>query len=322
MMGATSSASTKLLHGGLRYLEHGQFKLVSEALRERQWWISKAPHLAKPLQITLPVYKRSQRPGWMVWCGLKLYEWLAGDASLGPWRSRTREETLQACPSLRSDGLRGSFTFYDGQMDDSALGLWAVEQASAAGVQMHTDTMVEGITPEATVRVNGVRRSYDRVVNTTGPWARRLLDESGIATRYDLDLIRGSHLLLDRPCDGAFLLESPNDARACFVLPYQGKTLVGSTEVRQQLSEPIDCSPEEARYLQDVYSHYFPLDRAATRSFFSGLRPLIRSHADPSKVTREYAIERAGSVVSVFGGKWTTARTLGLRVAEAVTGRG
>ena len=80
-----------------------------------------------------------------------------------------------------------------------------------------------------------------------GPWARRLLDESGIATRYDLDLIRGSHLLLDRPCDGAFLLESPNDARACFVLPYQGKTLVGSTEVRQQLSEPIDCSPEEAR---------------------------------------------------------------------------
>jgi len=318
MVGATSSASSKLLHGGLRYLEHGQFKLVSEALHERQWWIEKAPQLAKPLQITLPIYRGSQRPVWMVWCGLKLYEWLAGDASLGPWRWRTREETLQTCPSLRSDGLHGSFTFYDAQMDDYALGLWAVEQASAAGVQVHADTPVERITPDASVEADGLRRNYDRVVNAAGPWARQLLDASNIAARHDLDLVRGSHLLIERPCDGAFLLEAPSDARACFVLPYQGKTLVGSTEVRQQLSEPIACSPEETEYLQDLYRCYFPLNRAASCGVFSGLRPLIRSHADPNKVTREYAVERMGKVVSVFGGKWTTARTLGLRVAEAV----
>ena len=103
LMGATSSASTKLLHGGLRYLEHGHLKLVREALHERRWWMMRAPHLAKPLQIRLPVYKESRRPGWMIWCGLALYDWLAGQASLGRAQWHSRDEVLRFCRDYLTD---------------------------------------------------------------------------------------------------------------------------------------------------------------------------------------------------------------------------
>jgi len=318
LMGATSSASTKLLHGGLRYLEQGHLKLVREALHERRWWMVRAPHLAKPLQINVPVYKGSRRPGWMIWCGLTLYDWLAGQASLGYSRWCSREEVLRSCSDLRSEGLLGAFTFFDGQMDDQALGLWAAEKATAAGVRMHTENLVEAISPDATVQVDGQQRCYDKVVNAAGPWARQLLETSGIEAQHHLDLIRGSHLLLDSECENAFLLQAPSDGRICFVLPHQAKTLVGTTEVRQKLSEPICCSLEEASYLLELYHHYFPSRNVDICGVFSGLRPLIRSHANPNKATREYAIEKSRDVVSVFGGKWTTARVLGLRVAEAV----
>jgi len=317
LMGATSSASTKLLHGGLRYLEQGHLRLVREALHERRWWMIRAPHLAKPLEIRVPVYKYSRRPGWMIRCGLALYDWLAGKASLGRSHWCSREEILAGYADLRSDDLLGAFAFFDGQMDDHALGLWAAEKAAAAGVKMHTETAVEAIAPDATVTIDGKRCCYDRVVNAAGPWARQLLDASGITTRHDLDLVRGSHILLNRSCESGFLLQSPSDGRICFVLPHQGKTLVGTTEVRQKLSEPICCSSEEKNYLLELYRHYFPSRQAEICEVFSGLRPLIRSHANPNKATREYAIETTHKLVTVYGGKWTTSRALGLRVAEA-----
>ena len=321
LMGATSSASTKLLHGGLRYLEQGHIKLVRQALHERRWWMMRAPHLAKPLKISLPVYKESRRPGWMVWCGLTLYDQLAGRASLGRSQWLSREESLRSCPDLRSDGLLGTYLFYDGSMDDRALGLWAAEKAAAAGVRIHTETGVESIAPDATVRVDGQARSFDRVVNATGPWARELLDSSGIVTRHELDLVRGSHLLLDRPCENACLLQAPRDGRICFVLPYRNKTLVGTTEVRQNLTGPICCSPAETGYLLELYHYYYPSLQAKICGAFSGLRPLIRSHANPNKATRDYAIETTAKVVTIYGGKWTTARAVGLRVADVALGR-
>jgi len=322
LMGATSSASTKLLHGGLRYLEQGHIKLVREALHERRWWMMRAPHLAKPLQIWLPVYKESRRPGWMVWCGLKLYDRLAGQASLGKSRWCSRDEVERSCGYLRPEGLHGAYTFYDGYMDDHALGLWAAEKAEVAGVRIHVDTRVKAISPDATVQVDGQRCSFDRVVNAAGPWARELLDASGIAARHELDLVRGSHLLLDRPCEKAFLLQSPTDARVCFVLPHQDKTLVGTTEVRQSLASPICCSPAETSYLLDLYHYYFPSHDAKICGTFSGIRPLIRSHTNPNKATRDYAIETTAKVVTVYGGKWTTARAVGLRVAETAVSPG
>jgi len=122
---------------------------------------------------------------------LALYDRLAGPASLGRSHWSSRDEVLRSFPDLQAEGLLGTYTYYDGYMDDHKLGLWAAERAAAAGVKIHTDTCVESISPDATVRVDGQRNSFDNVVNATGPWARELLDASGISARYDLDRIRG-----------------------------------------------------------------------------------------------------------------------------------
>ena len=271
------------------------------------------------MRVYLPIYKESRRPKWIIRCGLKLYDLLAGQSPLAGSSWHSREELLNACEGLRSEGLKGAFSFYDVQMDDNALGLWAAERAREAGAVIRTETKVYSISTDATLIVDGKRYAYDSIVNVAGPWAKQILDTSGIAIRHDLDLVRGSHLILDHECACALLLQAPIDGRICFILPYQEKTLVGSTEVRQTLNDPIRCSSDESIYLQKLYRFYFPATNMTICGQLSGLRPLVRSHSNPNKATREYVIERSGKVISVLGGKWTTSRSLGLHVAEAVS---
>lgn len=320
LMGATSAHSTKLLHGGLRYLEHGQMRLVREALQERIWWLEQAPDLAHPLELVLPVYSWSRRSRWKIGAGLTLYDLLAGNRNLANHKWHGREALLAMAPELKPDGLRGGFTFYDGQMDDRLLGLWAADQARAAGVVFREGAAVTRVTRAGELEADGKTYQFDRVVNAAGPWAGQLLEQSGVATRYGLDLVRGSHLLLRSCVSRGYLLEAPGEERICFVLPYQGRSLVGSTEVRQTLSEPIQCSDAERDYLLKVYNSALRpaigVDDIAET--FAGVRPLIRSNANASRASREYAIEKQGRLVNVFGGKWTTARALGRAVASAV----
>ncbi|HKJ87625.1 MAG TPA: FAD-dependent oxidoreductase, partial [Gammaproteobacteria bacterium] len=134
-----------------------------------------------------------------------------------------------------------------------------------------------------------------------------------------LDPVRGSHILFDRPLPVGFLLEAPRDCRPFFVLPYQGRTLVGTTEVRQSLDEPIECSSAERDYLLEAYNHYFraAMSPADVAGSFAGVRPLIRSGPEVNRASREYKVERRGRLVIVYGGKWTTARRLGMEVARA-----
>jgi glycerol-3-phosphate dehydrogenase len=319
-MEQTSRASTKLLHGGLRYLEHGAFALVREGLRERAWWLRAAPHLTRQIEIILPVYRDSPRGRLALKAGLLAYDLLAGAARLGWHRWLGVNELLRRAPALRSDGLLGGYLFLDGQMDDHALGLWALEQARAKGVELRTQAAVTRVDVEGGLTCGAQREAFDFVVNATGPWAAALLAASGIACQHRLDLVRGSHLVLDREIGCGFLLQSPDDGRVCFVLPYQRRTLVGTTEVRQSLDEPIACSDAERDYLLHMFNATFspgigPADFAET---FAGVRPLVAGNAaQASAVSREYALERNGRLLTVFGGKWTTARALGQKVAEA-----
>ena len=317
LMGATSSASTKLLHGGLRYLENGEFRLVREALRERAWWIAQAPHLAHPLHLILPVYGWSRRSRVTLGVGLGLYGLLAGGHALGPSRWLSRDALLRLQPDLCPNDLRGGFSFYDGQMDDHALGLWAAEQAIAAGVHVHEDTPVERITPDGGVMTPNGLLTFDRVVNVAGPWAARLLAISGIPCRHTLDLVRGSHVILNRACPSGILAEICDERRVAFILPWKGQTLIGTTEVRQDLGEVPACSAAERDYLLTFYNRMMrtPAQASDISDTFAGIRPLLRSAADPSRATREYAIEEHAKVISVFGGKWTTARALAEQVA-------
>ncbi len=322
-MGQTSSASSKLLHGGLRYLENGEFRLVREALRERKFWIEKAPHLAKPIKLYLPIYHSSRRPAWQIRIGLTLYDILAGSRILGRSRREDLNRFISAHPELNSSGLRAVYSYYDAQMDDEKLGLWVAEQAVREGAQILEYHAVTSITTRGLLSYKRPgnpstqkKIQFDLIFNIAGPWSEQILKDCGIKTRHRLDLVRGTHIILKQPIRCGYILEAPGERRIFFVLPYQGRTLVGTTEVRQTLDEPIAPTREEQNYLLDAYNSYFSEQRKPEdiESSFAGVRPLIKSAEESDKATREYAIEESGRVITVFGGKWTTAHALARRL--------
>lgn len=317
-MDATSRSSSKLLHGGLRYLENGELRLVREALRERDAWLERAPELAWPIRLTLPIYRTSRRPRWMVGIGLFAYDRIAGRSILPSARWHSAMTLASRDPALRRDGLVGGYEFSDGQMDDQALGLWVAQQARQLGVRLQEHAEVTSFTPSGSVVVFGRVIQYDWVINVAGPWAAVLLEASGLSSPYRLDLIRGSHLIIDRPASHPYLLEVPSDRRIFFVLPWKEKTLIGTTEVRQEIGEAIRCDENEQRYLLSAYRHYFPDSQSSVIETFAGVRPLLKSTSDPSRASREYAIHRDGRTITVFGGKWTTALALAQKVNRYV----
>ena len=319
LMSATSRSSSKLLHGGLRYLENGEFGLVQEALKERDEWLKRAPDLTRSLRLLLPIYSNAKRSAWKVRIGLGLYDLLAGSSTLPKSRKLSKAEVLEREPSLKPEGLRGGFLFSDGQMDDEALGLWVADQARRQGVSFHERTEIQALDPTGSVFIsNGEARQFDHVFNIAGPWAEQLLNKSNIESPYTLDLVRGSHLILERKCQQPCLLEFPDENRVFFVLPWHGKTLVGTTEVRQSLSDPIHCSDDERQYLLRAFQHYFPQESVEVVETFAGVRPLIYGAKDPGKATREYAIFSNQKLTTVFGGKWTTATALAKKLVKTL----
>jgi len=322
LMQATSAASSKLLHGGLRYLEQGELRLVHEALQERRWWIKKAPELTKRLPILYPIYRNGRRPRWQLKIGLWLYDALSGRKGIGRHRWLDAAQALRCSPDLQPDGLLGAYLFFDGQMDDQQLGLWLARQAQQHGVQIHDHCPVQALQADGRLQLAGTDewRRFDRIINVAGPWANQLLQQSDLPVTQPLDLVRGSHLLLPPLCRYGHMLEVPGAGRIVFVLPFQGQTLLGTTEVRQQLSEPIRCSAAERAYLLEVYNHYFVSQRTPSDIVreFAGVRPLLGGSDDASKASREYAMHWQQAILTVNGGKWTTARALAKQVAQHV----
>lgn len=318
IMRATSCASSKLLHGGLRYLENGEFRLVREAVRERDAWLERAPHLAKPLQLLWPIYRHSRRSRWLLATGLIFYERLAENSNWPRARRISADEALERDPGLNPEGLVGGYEFADGQMDDYALGLWVADQARSHGVAILENSEVLSLTSEATVTVGSSTLQHDRVLNIAGPWAASLLARSGLECPYQLDLVRGSHLVLSQTLRQAYLLEVPNERRIFFVLPWKGNTLVGTTEVRQSLDDSIQCSSDEEAYLLSAYRHYFPNGCRQIVETFAGVRPLVFSAKDPTKTSREYVIYRDENLTTILGGKWTTAMALARKITETI----
>ncbi len=322
LMSGTSSASTKLLHGGLRYLEQGDVRLVYEALHERAWWLRNAPHLTAVVEIFFPIYEHSPRGRLMLEIGLTLYDRLAGKAALGAHRWWRVSDLPPAARGLSRHGLRGAFSYFDAQMDDSALGLWAADQARQAGVTIADHTEVSCISADGEVVSKRGSHRFDVVVNATGPWAKQILERGGIASTTRLDLVRGSHLVVRRPLSAGFALQTEHDRRLVFALPYHGhhgRTLIGTTEVRQSLSDPIECSADERQYLLSSYNRFFaePIADSDVEMDFAGVRPLVDAGFSPREQRRGARIETLGRVVTIFGGKWTTARTLGRQAADA-----
>lgn len=318
----TSSATTKMIHGGLRYLEHLQFGLVRESLRERAWLLANVPELVKPLEIMIPLYADSPRSRGVVHAGLILYEALAGGDRIASHRSLASHDLLERAP-LRNEGLAGGFSYWDAQVDDFALVRAVIASAEREGAEIRERTRVDSIAREGSgwaVRTEtGDVRHVDLLINAAGPWMNEWLERNGIDARYVLSLVRGTHLVLDRKVSGTgFLLQSSSDSRVFFVLPWKATTLVGTTEVVQrELGEQVVPSDEEIDYLIHRFNRYFtePISRASVTSAFAGVRPLVGRASNPSAIGRDFRVVREGNLINVFGGKMTTFMSLARKTA-------
>lgn len=317
----TSSATTKMIHGGLRYLERMHVGLVRESLRERAWLLERLPELVKPLEILLPAYDDSPRGRTVIRLGLIAYDLLAGSAKIARHRSLDVETLLERAP-LTSSGLRGGFSYWDAQVDDYALVRSVVASAVRDGADVREQTRVTAIRRDGKgwrVEANGMTEQFDLVINAAGPWMNELLRENGLRARYVLSLVRGSHLVLRRRIsDTGLLLQSIGDRRVFFVLPWKGTTLVGTTEVVQK--DPLDgvhATGEEIDYLIARFNHYFrdSIGRDDVASTFSGVRPLVGRATNPSAIGRDSRVVRSGNLINVFGGKMTTFMALARKVA-------
>jgi len=327
---ATSSASSKLIHGGIRYLEQYEFRLVRESLHERETLMKIAPHLVFPLQFLVPVTRSQPRPAWMVRLGLFLYDILSGRQLLAKTGSLSKAERARV-PRLKPDGVRAILHYPDCWTDDSRLTLETLLDARRRGADIGNYRPVTKIEPvedgyRVTLREGGRAREVQArfVVNAGGPWANDVLAKvaGGPPPAKRLRLVRGSHIVVPMPAPAetrAFTLQN-DDKRVVFVIPWLGRFLIiGTTDVPHD-GDPAKprCSDQERDYLLDCYRRFFnhPVTAADVVWTWSGVRPLVDDGADnPSKVTREYELISArqgqGALVSIFGGKITTHRKLG-----------
>ncbi|MCC7460970.1 MAG: FAD-dependent oxidoreductase [Gammaproteobacteria bacterium] len=331
----SSSRSSKLIHGGLRYLETGQFRLVRESLHERTTLLRLAPDLVRLQRFHLPVYRSTRRQAWQLTTGLALYAALAGFAR-GAGFGRVPRRDWERLDGLATAGLRHVLWYHDAQTDDALLARAVVRSAQQLGAELALPARYTGarlVSGGVEVRFAtsaGEHTARARVlVNTAGPWAtdvaRRI--EPAVAVPA-VERVQGAHLVVPgRLEQGIYYVESPRDGRAVFVMPWRAATLIGTTETRFR-GDPAGVAPQprEVAYLMEILRHYFPryagLQPGELLGAFAGLRVLPAGHGHAFHRSRETLLtaDRAERprVLSVYGGKLTTWRSVAARVLERI----
>ena len=327
----TSSRTSRLLHGGLRYLAQGRIRLVNEASREKRVLSRIAPHLAEPLAFVFPTYRGS---GWSLWklrIGVKLYDLLCGGRNFGPSCSMTRADVLRRLPGPRSTGLTGAVRYYDALTNDARLVLDTLRSAAASGAIVTNYTRLEEVSRVSDgwrCRVRDVisDRPYEiaarSVAHATGPWAEKLTPSS-----VRLRLTKGVHLVIDRSRlrvpEAIVVSEGP---RILFAIPWGERVILGTTDT--DYDGPIDAPETEAAdvdYVLDVVNGAFPsaqLDRTDVVSTWAGVRPLIASkRGGPSDISRAHQIRMPQpGWLDIAGGKLTTYRLIAEQAVDRLLG--
>ena len=325
----TSSRSSKLIHGGLRYLESGQFGLVRKALLERALLLKLAPELVKLVPFYIPVYPETHRRSWQLRIGLSLY------AALGNFARDARFKQLPR--SVWSDlslketaSLQAVYQYADAQTDDRALTMSVMQSAMQLGAEL--------LCPAKVIKLNYQHKQFEIayesngkqlecqsrvVINAAGPWVNRVLNLcEPTLPQLEMDLVQGAHLVLaEKPPEGIYYVEAPQDQRAVFIMPWQGKTLIGTTETAYA-GEPAKTQPlqSEIDYLLTVYRHYFAGDARIVDSF-SGLRVLPRTshhyfHRPRDTILYQHAA--CEPLLTLYGGKLTGYRATAQQVLEKI----
>lgn len=327
----TSSRSSKLIHGGLRYLKEGHLRLTRDAVRQREYLLKAAPGLVEPLSFLVPVYK-DRRPGrWTLEAGLSLYDLLAHKRR---HRFFEPQAFLELLPEIDPQGLAGGFRFFDAQVDDARLVLRLINEAGRSGGHALNYTRATAVRRDNRRRVigltvtdieTGVSRDLDTplVINATGVWAQRLHVPP---KDRRLRPLRGSHLLFPSqtlPIPEAVSFMHPVDQRPVFAIPWQGAVLVGTTDLdhHQDLDIEPSASSAEVLYLMQGLKALFPSREILLRdclATLAGVRPVLAAgHTAPSEASREHAVWKDDGLITVTGGKLTTFRLLAREALEA-----
>ena len=322
----TSSRATKLVHGGVRYLQQGNIKLVTEALYERGILRKNAPHLVKDMSFIVPNYKWWEGPFYGI--GLKVYDWMAGSLGLGKSRLLSREETLELAPTLDGEGLRGGVLYHDGQFDDARLAIHLAMTAASQGAVLLNYCRVDSLVKEegraagvvATDEISGKTHTINArvVINATGVFTDSILRMDDVNSEPVIAPSQGVHIMLDKdflPGDAAILVPHTDDGRVLFAVPWHDKIIIGTTDT------PVDsvdieprALPEEVDFILKQIGRYLrrvpqPSD---IRSVYAGLRPLVKSSSKrTAELSRDHLILVSDSgLITITGGKWTTYRRM------------
>lgn len=327
----TSSRSTKLVHGGVRYLQQGNISLVIEALHERGLLIQNAPHLVSNQAFIVPNYEWWDGPFYGV--GLKVYDLLAGKLGLGPSKILSREETLRRIPTLEPEGLRGGVIYYDGQFDDSRLAVnLAQTVVDYSGMPLNymqvngllkSGSLINGVSVRDMIDGKTYKINGRVVINATGVFTDNIVRMDDPAAPRMISPSQGVHIVLDQeflPGESAIMVPQTDDGRVLFAVPWHNKVVVGTTDT------PVEYAALEPRALEEeigfILKHaakYLTKDprREDVQSVFAGLRPLVNPDGmkDTAAVSREHHIlVSASGLVTITGGKWTTYRKMGEEV--------
>lgn len=327
----TSSRSSKLIHGGLRYLESYQFSLVRESLNERKILSQIAPHLVRLVPFHIPVYRGMQRGPWMIRAGLTLYSLLGNLRRSARFRSLPRSE-WDRLDGLDREGLRAVFRYQDGQTDDAALCRAVLASAIELGALVEAGAEVVRIERgDERSTVHYVRDGQEHslrartVVNAAGPWVNRVADlaDNPPPTRA-VDLVGGAHIELEGRMDaGIFYTEAPSDRRAVFSIPWRGHIMVGTTE-QTFTGDPSTVQPtdQEIEYLLGVHRRYFPESRGELIEAWSGLRVLPQAEGSAFSRPRDVVLvkddERSPTWIGIYGGKLTGYRHTAQEIVSAL----
>ncbi len=328
----TSSRSTKLVHGGVRYLQQGNIKLVMEALKERGLLLQNAPHLVHNQKFVVPNYKWWEKPFYGI--GLKIYDWMAGSLGLGPSEVVSKDEILALAPTLEPEDLSGGVVYHDGQFDDARLAIDLAKTAAyynatllnyaAVTGLLKKDHKITGVTVTDTDSGHEYTINAKVVINATGVFTDQIMQLDDAEHESIITASQGIHIVVDKeflPGNTAIMIPKTDDGRVLFAVPWHDKIVLGTTDTAiDTISEEPIAQKQEIDFILTHISRYLTKDPQYSdiRSIFAGLRPLIKANKKTTAaLSREHLIHVADSgLLTIAGGKWTTYRKMAEEVID------
>ena len=313
LLSETSSKTTKLIHGGIRYLENLQFHEVKNGINDRKWWLENFPDETKLQEIIILSKKKLSPEIFKFFFGIKIYETFAGRSNIKTGRLYKHDDLLSL--DIKNN-IAAGISFYDGLMQES-VGQEIIKRCKSNGVNFFENNEIKTIRSEGRIG----EKQYKKIIIATGPWVSSFLEQNKIDTNKTIDYIKGSHLIINRKIKKGFMFKDQKKHRYIFALPYQGNLLLGTTEQRVSSPEDNHVLDSEVNYLLESINIYIdrPINKDEIIESYSGVRPLIKSKAqDFHSSSRDFYIQKDHNLLSLFGGKWTTAPSIARNIVKIV----